>query len=578
MVTLSRALLFSCALIWRVNCLNILVWGTTIGHSHIAFLGGIGDILQKDGHNVTMFLFENDPEVTTNDIPIGQIIRYNSPLVPKDEWSKLNFKSKDVFQTHTMEIADFFRMQSVNHRVCQTMVNDDHILQVLRNSKFDLAIVELFHFCPAGILEFVGVPKIILATALGMTYAHYELLDLHVPMSHVPAQMTHLGSRIPFFGRFYNVLFNYASKFCYYYSLYQDQFIFIRRFGKFPRLDELYKKKIDYVFTNTNEFTESTRPTLQSIKNIGGSTMMTPKPLDKDFDSILSSAQKGTILFSLGSLVKPETMPKFIEKAFLDAFSEFPEYKFIVKGPSESNFTYPNIHYRKWIPQVDLLADGRVKVFITHSGMNSLHEALAFGVPTITMPIFGDQDSNAVIAFERGYSYQLNKFTVTKARVVEAIRAVIGENGQESSYTRSARRAARILKGTRPSVRREIARLAKVSGSEPQLHHLRLNADHLNYIEYYNIDVYLVLLGSVFTVLYAFFRLWPYGDRKQLFAFYELELEVIKEESLSQQESTHDSNPWRTQCGAKGVNCRQELTQGPSSLLGPNCLGCQLPE
>jgi len=38
---------------------------------------------------------------------------------------------------------------------------------------------------------------------------------------------------------------------------------------------------------------------------------------------------------------------------------------------------------------------GRVKALITHGGYNSLMEACHFGVPTIVIPMCGDQFSNA---------------------------------------------------------------------------------------------------------------------------------------------------------------------------------------
>ena len=40
---------------------------------------------------------------------------------------------------------------------------------------------------------------------------------------------------------------------------------------------------------------------------------------------------------------------------------------------------------------IRISADPRLKAFITHGGMNSILEALYFGVPLITLPVFGDQ-------------------------------------------------------------------------------------------------------------------------------------------------------------------------------------------
>lgn len=36
---------------------NILIWSPTFGHSHVAFLGNIADVLTADGHNVVGLAF-----------------------------------------------------------------------------------------------------------------------------------------------------------------------------------------------------------------------------------------------------------------------------------------------------------------------------------------------------------------------------------------------------------------------------------------------------------------------------------------------------------------------------------------
>ncbi|CAB3406048.1 unnamed protein product [Caenorhabditis bovis] len=363
-------------------------------------MGGLADIVHQDGHNVTMFLLQNDPDVDINGTKyVKNIIKFESPLVEDSEWSYFNFKQTDIFYTKTIDMGDFFRMQSVNSRLCQTLINDSTLLDYLRNQSFHLAIVEFVHFCPVAVLEHIGVDKVILATALGLTHAHYELLDLQMPLSYVPVQMTHMGSIMTFFGRIYNVGFYLAT--------------------------------------------------------------------------------------------------------FFEGFQSFPEYTFIWKTTRMNSSSFGNIYYRNWVPQVDLLADSRVKAFITHSGMNSVQEALLFGVPLITIPIFADQDSNAVIAQERGYAYGLDKFTVTKKKVVAAIRAVLGKNGQISSYTQKAHEAARILNGSQDRMSKEIQRLVRISGTTRQLAHLRLNTQHLNLLQYYNLDVYAFLLVVTLTVIYA---------------------------------------------------------------------------
>jgi UDP:flavonoid glycosyltransferase YjiC (YdhE family) len=49
-----------------------------------------------------------------------------------------------------------------------------------------------------------------------------------------------------------------------------------------------------------------------------------------------------------------------------------------------------------------LLADPRTAAFISHVGLNSLNEAVYFGVPIVAVPFFGDQPMNAGMVLKRG--------------------------------------------------------------------------------------------------------------------------------------------------------------------------------
>jgi len=50
----------------------------------------------------------------------------------------------------------------------------------------------------------------------------------------------------------------------------------------------------------------------------------------------------------------------------------------------------------KFVPQAALLQSGKVDVFCTHCGSNSVYEALLSGVPMVSNPGSADQPANAV--------------------------------------------------------------------------------------------------------------------------------------------------------------------------------------
>uniref|UniRef100_A0A183CPL3 UDP-glucuronosyltransferase n=1 Tax=Globodera pallida TaxID=36090 RepID=A0A183CPL3_GLOPA len=53
-----------------------------------------------------------------------------------------------------------------------------------------------------------------------------------------------------------------------------------------------------------------------------------------------------------------------------------------------------NVYAKSWLEQAAILGGG-LKLFITHGGLNSINEAVKFGVPIILFPFFGDQYNNA---------------------------------------------------------------------------------------------------------------------------------------------------------------------------------------
>ncbi|XP_069155084.1 UDP-glycosyltransferase 74F2-like isoform X2 [Solanum lycopersicum] len=89
-----------------------------------------------------------------------------------------------------------------------------------------------------------------------------------------------------------------------------------------------------------------------------------------------------------------------------------------------------------WCPQLDVLSHKAIGCFMTHCGWNSTLEALSLGVPTVAIPIWTDQCTNAKYVmdiWEMGIKAQANEKGVVEQEVVEhCIREVMeGERGKE---------------------------------------------------------------------------------------------------------------------------------------------------
>ena len=82
-----------------------------------------------------------------------------------------------------------------------------------------------------------------------------------------------------------------------------------------------------------------------------------------------------------------------------------------------------NVHVYKSVPQLGVLkiAD----VFVTHGGMNSVSEALAFGVPMVVIPFVSDQPVNARCVEALGVGKSLDYKLINKNTLKNVVLSVI---------------------------------------------------------------------------------------------------------------------------------------------------------
>lgn len=177
--------------------------------------------------------------------------------------------------------------------------------------------------------------------------------------------------------------------------------------------------RISLILTNTHPALGYVRPTINTVQ-IGFFDVASPKPLpDGDLKNFLDGSQQKIIVVSFGTLTGASSMDSEIVQTFMRVFGQL-DYLFVWKLPGTVRDKPPNVFTSEWIPQIDLLALPKTKLFITHGGLNSIQEAIDRTIPMLVLPIFCDQHFNAENVRRKGLGIvlkfkQLNEDTLLKS-------------------------------------------------------------------------------------------------------------------------------------------------------------------
>lgn len=120
------------------------------------------------------------------------------------------------------------------------------------------------------------------------------------------------------------------------------------------------------------------------------------------------------IYISMGSIMSSKIFCRRCIKAFGN--KELTVILNIGKVKKEDLGTIPdNILAFSFVPQLVVLQ--HADLFITHGGMNSVNEAMYYGVPMLVMPVINDQPRNATQVVDLGIGQSMKAFPTTYAKL-----------------------------------------------------------------------------------------------------------------------------------------------------------------
>ncbi|XP_077616386.1 UDP-glucuronosyltransferase 3A1-like isoform X1 [Crocuta crocuta] len=491
-----------------------------LGGSHYLLLDRVSEILQDHGHNVTM-LFYGEEFLIPGMFFKKRETSYKviSWLPPEDHRKELR-ECLDFFVTEALHgrdtLGNFVKLMKQLGIRCSDLLRRGDIMNFLKNENFDLLFVEAFDFCSFLVAEKLGKPFVsILPTQFGNV--DYGLPS---PLSYVPVFRSWLTDHMDFWGRVMNFLmvFDFFMKQWQIHSTFDNTIKEHFPEGSRPVLSHLLKKA-ELWFVNSDFALEFARPLLPNTVYVGGLLARPVEPVPQEFENFISKfGDSGFVLVALGSMVSTyQSQEVLIEMN--SAFAHLSQgviWKYKPSHWPKDIKLAANVKIVDWLPQNDLLAHPRIRLFVTHGGMNSIMEAIQHGVPMVGIPVLGEQAENIVRVEAKMFGVSIQLKQIKAETLALKMKEVI-----EDKRYKSAAVAASIIRSSHPLTPAQrlvgwIDHILQTGG----VAHLKPHALQQPWHEQYLLDVILFLLVVTLGTLWLCWKLlgmmarWLCGARK----------------------------------------------------------------
>lgn len=260
---------------------------------------------------------------------------------------------------------------------------------------------------------------------------------------------------------------------------------------------------------------EPPRPISSNVHMVGPLLPRSHRALDEQIQTWLDSSTVPVVYISIGT---NSIWTKQSANAVLDAIIEGTErgdYRVLwsIKSTQQELFyaeqltrakNTENIKILAFVEQLAVLESSQTAIFVTHSGLSSINEALFYGIPMVAMPMMleSDQPTNAarVEELHLGVWIDLRKVELTK----EIFASKLDEVLSNPDYAKEAQRFQSIYR--------------KLNGRQRAADLLELTLDPINLPQLLtplddsfcdNLDIYLVLFVGIF-ILFKLFK-WSFS-------------------------------------------------------------------
>ncbi|KAI6206040.1 Glucuronosyltransferase [Aphelenchoides besseyi] len=502
-----RLLVVILLLVTSIHGLKILIDQIAPSPSHLLFSGVLADSLAQRGHVVDKIIRVFHPLIPGNGTKLARRVHRIIPSPQRPiPFEKIGYM-RDTFDKLKLEPWDENMLKS-NLILCEDMINNEELIEQLKAEKYDVGLSPSYTACGVGLFHLLGIKSTHSYLPFSNWDGIYEVLG--IPNKMVPGIcLDDAKTTNPtFLQRAYSLYLRWTLRSQTEAAFKAENEIFQRKFTSFPLLIDLYHKHT-YFFQNTDEVLTFQQPISSKIQNIGGITTPKPRELPEIYNRMLNSRPNGAVIVSFGSLIRTAQIPIHVQQAIVRSFARFPTLLFIWKHDDPDSAidlvaNTTNVQLVKWLPQNDLLNDRRVRVFISHVGVNSFLETSRAGVPVIAVPAIADQHYNAAAAVEREMGILVEPRDMTETTLTNALSEIL----ENPKYSARAKEISRLLSDKPQQPAEVFVNLIEYAAKHPHLGRiLDLPSRDVNTIVYYSLDVMIICLLLVILLLTAVFFL-----------------------------------------------------------------------
>ncbi|KJH47050.1 UDP-glucoronosyl and UDP-glucosyl transferase, partial [Dictyocaulus viviparus] len=478
-----------------INAGKILVYSPSYSHSHLISNGRIADTLVNAGHDVVMFIPEYLSSTTKfSGSKLAKIIRMNNISSRYDEG--LLGGETEMMRQKNLNFASRLAFEHIGYEMCAALLDRRNELDELRNYGFDVAFAEQIEFCGIGVIRYLGIKNLLwISTTPIMDAVSYDL-GIPAPPSYVPTiEENDNGDVMTLWQRAYNFYMYIGAIYIHRKGTDMITKIFKKFDPNFPNVREI-AANASLCFVNVDEMFDLPRPIIHKTIYIGGLGIKQPKKLDQKFSNLMEKGRKGVIIVSMGTIAPFHGFTDITKIAFANVFRSMPDYHFILKIAKDDVTTasfledVPNSDLVEWLPQSDILAHPRLKLFIMHGGINGVMEAMLRAVPVIVIPIFADQFRNGRNVEKRGAGKVILKLDLTEITIRNTIRDVI----ENESYKANAVRLSKLMSEKPFTAEERLVKWTDFAVRHGVLDVLHVQGSRMNFIQYHNLDVFTVAI------------------------------------------------------------------------------------